>query len=332
VQVQGTEAVLQQAHNCAPQQACAHHSLSIKKQADSLAPLQPSAQLRLLGIASCPSLQQLLAAVTLPGAHFTHLHASGRLQAPGSVHPSETGGMRLSVQGCATQLASVQRLKLERFAAVSLAAASLPALHSLELEDCRSVQVAAEGGNGGNGEDGGSFPALRSLSIAAETARHVPLPEALLRRAPRLSAVAITTWGESLQDLTSLNFAPGLTRLSIRSTFPSLFGDLGDLPAGPYLARLHVLDMSHCGLLQVPPALAGATSLRVLDLRHNCDLVITPADVMGTLRHLRQLLLPRWCPSVEGLDDATIGTDAAFRLIRALPLLQPPASWLGKND
>jgi len=212
-------------------------------------------------------------------------------------------------------------MKLSGFAGVGLAGASLPALRSIELADCRNVSA----------EGGGSFYQLRSLGLDASSMDLPALPPELLRRAPHLSVVTITARQGSLQPLTSLSFAEGLTSLAISSTDGP---PLQDLPAGPYLSRLHELAMTRCGLCRVPPVLSAAKHLRVLDLRYNNNLPILSADVVSTLRHLqqlRQLRLPRWSPSGPGEDDATMSTDVAVRVMRALHLLQPPASWIGDN-
>ncbi|KAI3425055.1 hypothetical protein D9Q98_008433 [Chlorella vulgaris] len=135
--------------------------------------------------------------------------------------------------------------------------AALPLLHSLALV---------------GGEDG--WPATLHALAAVTQLRALHLEA----HASAVAEVPPGTW----RELAALQ-GGGLTRLELP------FNRLVDLPAGPYLSSLQVLDLSQNSLPGVPPALASSTCLRFLSLGQQES--AAPGDSPTDVAILRQLPL-----------------------------------------
>ncbi|KAL4443812.1 hypothetical protein ABPG75_011549 [Micractinium tetrahymenae] len=194
-------------------------------------------KVKLEGISSCPSAQQLLEAANLPGSRLTDLHTR-------SVESSTVG---LSLQGC-TQLSALRLLSVAALSSVTLDAPALQSLARLTLHRCSGVAVVA----------GGHFPALSSLCFgthgwSSEPAFAGPDLAAALRAlvpaAPLRRELSINHCYSSVPEgLRGLGCMPGLTRLVLHRA-----RQLQDMPRGRYLASLRQLELPYCKLWSLPP-------------------------------------------------------------------------------
>ncbi|KAI7838717.1 hypothetical protein COHA_007513 [Chlorella ohadii] len=133
--------------------------------------------------------------------------------------------------------------------------------------------------------------------------------EALLQQAPRLQDLSLLVYFDEPPLPAALVNRTGLRQLCLRYNF------LTELPPGPYLHGLKVLDLGYNSWAVMPPALAAATSLTALSLANNPDLVLTTADVDGTLCRLPRLRRLY-------LDVSRVPPDVLGRLSACAPHLQ----------
>lgn len=136
-------------------------------------------------------------------------------------------------------------------------------------------------------------PALRSAGLEQLNLRDCQLDHLPPALAAATSLTSLCLDSNSIQ-LTPDDVAGGwaLSALPAGCSLVSLSlasNSLHDLPAGHYLAGLTRLDLSYNALSRLPPALATATSLRVLTLGGNASLRVGLADVWRVLSQLKHV-------------------------------------------
>ncbi|KAI7839857.1 hypothetical protein COHA_006420 [Chlorella ohadii] len=228
----------------------------------------------------------------------------------------QVGGAELAscaVEGCDQADGTVEELRLVAVVHMpslqQLVAAALPA--STQPSQLRSLAICSSSLSPPALVGCPFLGHLTSLSLsgcASLDGGPEPMVEVLLQQAPRLQSLDLPFffWTEALPA--AVTSRTGLTYLCLAAN------SLTELPPGPYLHSLEVLDLGRNRWARVPPALAAATSLTDLCLGSDLSMVWPSADVdiLSQMPRLRRL----------HLDDSSVPEHLLGLLSQRMPHLQ----------